>query len=120
MSGKADTSSAASAIWPGKTCSSKTHPSSCTTAMFCRKTGSRIRAGPVAKRYSSRSCQCSCSRVPRTSGERAACSRIVSGASSANRSADPMTADGHPVASCTSWTQRTSSSDLSSGQLAWT
>ena len=88
--------------------------------MLRRKTGSFMRSGAEANRNSGRSCQCSCSRVPRMSGVSAAWRRITSAAPSSKRSAEPITAVGQPVSACTSCSHRTSSRERSSGQLAWT
>ena len=109
-SGRAATKRAASAICPVKTWSSNTQPSSASFATFSRSTGSFIRSGAAAKRYCSFSCQCSCSRMPRISGEAACWAANMRPASGSNRSAQPTMALGQPVRSWTSCTQRTSSS----------
>jgi hypothetical protein len=57
--------------------------------------------------------------VPRTIGT-SACRFITSTASGLNRSADPTTAVGQPVSSCSDASHRTSASTWSSGQLACT
>lgn len=72
--------SAASDIWAGKTWSSNSQPSSASVARLRRKVASFIRSGASAKRNSGRSCQWSCSRVPRTSGVSAAWRRRTSAA----------------------------------------
>ena len=119
-SGSSATNCAASAIWFENTWSSKTQPYSASRATLRRSTGSFIRSGAEANRYCSLGCQCSCSRIPRISGDASACASNSAGASSRNRSAAPTIACGQPDSSWTCCTHVTSSSERSSGQFVCT